>query len=64
MRAAEVRKIREKLGRTQDELAKLIGVHSMTVSKWERGTVKVPKPIALLLRLLLQVKQDKTPAEN
>lgn len=51
--------IRKELGRSQEELAHLIGVHPMTVSKWERGAVPIPLPAAALLRLLLQVKRGE-----
>lgn len=27
---------------SQDALAKALGVHPMTISKWERGTTKIP----------------------
>jgi transcriptional regulator with XRE-family HTH domain len=35
--ADRVRRIRTGLGLTQGQLAKLVGVHPLTVSKWERG---------------------------
>lgn len=38
MNASEIRRIRKGLGLTQTELAQLLGVHSITVSKWELGT--------------------------
>jgi DNA-binding transcriptional regulator YiaG len=28
-------------------------VHPMTVSRWERGTVSIPEPVARLLKLLV-----------
>ncbi len=37
MNAAEIRTIRDRLGLTQPQLAQLLGVHALTVSKWERG---------------------------
>ncbi len=33
--------IRNELGLTQSQLAQLIGVHAMTVSKWERGAARM-----------------------
>ena len=33
----EIKNIRERLGMTQDEFAKRIGVTVTTVSRWERG---------------------------
>lgn len=38
-RGHEVRALRERLGLSQKELAELVGVHAMTVSKWERGVL-------------------------
>lgn len=52
MTAAEVRRIRERLGLTQAELAARIGVHTMTVSRWERGVVNVPEPVGRLIRFV------------
>lgn len=33
----EIKTIRESLGLTQVQLAQLMGIHPITVSKWERG---------------------------
>ena len=38
-----LRLLRERLELTQSELAYMLGVHAMTVSKWERGTAH-PSP--------------------
>lgn len=38
-----VRTLRDSLDVTQGELARMVGVHPMTVSKWERGTAQ-PSP--------------------
>ncbi len=37
MTGSETRAIRDQLGLTQPQLAQLLGVHPLTVSKWERG---------------------------
>lgn len=37
MMPGQVAAVRHSLGMTQVELAQLIGVHPLTVSKWERG---------------------------
>lgn len=39
----QVKRIRQELGLTQAQLAQLMGVHALTVSKWERG-VGSPTP--------------------
>ena len=43
MTATELQKLREKLGLSQVQLAQLLGVHPLTVSKWERG-ILAPTP--------------------
>ena len=35
--AVDIKKLREAIGLSQAELAALVGMHAMTVSKWERG---------------------------
>jgi DNA-binding XRE family transcriptional regulator len=35
--AAAIRQLRQKLGLTQGEMARLLGISSITVSKWERA---------------------------
>ena len=54
MDAKTVRRIRKKLKLTQAQLASQLGVHRLTVSKWERGQHPVP-PMAH--RLLKQMEQ-------
>jgi putative transcriptional regulator len=49
MTAAEVSAVRNQLGLSQVQLAQLLGVHPLTVSKWERGLLgPTPHQIALL----------------
>ena len=43
MTAEEVRQLRCTLGMTQGQLSQLLGVHGLTVSKWERGLL-APSP--------------------
>ena len=52
--AAKVKRARKRAGMTQVEFALALGVHPMTVSKWERGTVKPGK--SALARAALIVK--------
>lgn len=42
----ELKEIRNKLGLTQEALARLIGVSFQTVNRWERGLFK-PSPLAV-----------------
>lgn len=48
-----VRRIRRSLLLTQSQFADLLGVHAMTVSKWERGVIR-PMPYQRLLLVALQ----------
>jgi DNA-binding transcriptional regulator YiaG len=53
MTPAHLKQLRGQLGYTQAELAKAIGVHVMTVSKWETGVSGIPEPVAKLVQLML-----------
>lgn len=49
MTAAEVTALRDALRLTQAQFATLLGVHSLTVSKWERGRLQpAPYQVALM----------------
>lgn len=49
---------REALGYSQSELAALLHVHNLTVSRWERGQHKVPESVALLVQHLRGKKKS------
>ncbi len=51
MTAPQLKRLRAKLGLDQVELARRLGVHPMTVSRWERGVIHIPKATAELLKL-------------
>jgi transcriptional regulator with XRE-family HTH domain len=54
MSPEELRSHMRKLGyRTQSELAAAIGVSRSAVSLWLEGKVGVPRPVAMLLRMLV-----------
>ena len=54
----ELRTHMRKLGyRTQSELAAAIGVSRSTVSLWLEGKVGVPRPVAMLLRMLVAAQR-------
>lgn len=36
----EISNVRNRLGLSQSQLAELLGVHPLTVSKWERGVLR------------------------
>ena len=47
-----------KLGyRTQNELAEAIGVSRSSVSLWLDGKVGVPRPVAMLIRMLVNAQR-------
>jgi DNA-binding transcriptional regulator YiaG len=58
---SEVRRIRKQLGLTQDEFARLIGVHLVSVSRWETGKMGIRLTAEKLMRLLAKsaVKSKK-----
>ena len=43
--------------RTQSDLANAIGVSRSAVSLWLEGKVGVPRPVAMLLRMLVQAQR-------
>ena len=58
MRPDELRTHMRAVGyRTRSELAEAIGVSRSAVSLWLEGKVGVPRPVAMLLRMLLQAQR-------
>ena len=54
----ELRSHMRKLGyRTQNDLAVAIGVSRSAVSLWLEGKVGVPRPVAMLLRMLVTAQR-------
>ena len=58
MKPNRIIKLRTKLGMTQEEFAKHVGIRRATVTNWEAGKVK-PSPMAVKLLQLLE-KDNKT----
>ena len=52
MTGDELRGARSRLRKTQEELAALVGVHWNTIARYERGEIKIPEPLSLLITLL------------
>jgi len=52
VRPADVRRIRKRLRLTQEQLATRLGVHAVTVRKWEAGMQAIRNTHALLIRLI------------
>lgn len=68
----DLKQWREKQGYSQAALANALGVHVMTISKWERGIREIPAFLNLALRAIEieggemndRRKQAKTRKEN
>lgn len=56
MTGEEFRRHRRRLGFTQVGLAQRIGVHEITISRWERDVVAIPEPVTQLVRLLKPIR--------
>ncbi len=56
VKPGELRRIRDELGLTQGQLADELGVHRVTVAKWEAGDRGIPEPVA---RLLLRIRGER-----
>ena len=58
MSPAELRSAMRSLGyKTQNDLAAAIGVSRSAVSLWLDGKVGVPRPVAMLLRMLVSAQR-------
>lgn len=55
---------RKALGMTQAQLATALGVHQMTISKWERGKTRIPGHVALALDALAAQRQNTGAADS
>lgn len=53
----DLKRLRRKLGLSQAALAKLVGAHAMTVSKWERGVARPADAQARLLRSMARAAE-------
>jgi DNA-binding transcriptional regulator YiaG len=50
---------RDALGLTQTAMAQRLGVHPMTVSKWERGLAAIPIPVEKLISLWVKAGKPR-----
>jgi DNA-binding transcriptional regulator YiaG len=58
MTGDELRKAREDLGMTQEQLAKTLGIASNTVARWERNERSIPPYLYLALQTV-EREQEK-----
>ena len=56
VKPGELRRLRAELALTQTQLAEELGVHRVTVARWETGERGIPEPVA---RLLQRIRADK-----
>lgn len=55
----ELKRHREAMKLSQQALADELGVHMMTVSRWERGARAIPEPVARLVERLATDRRVK-----
>ena len=60
MSPSEIRALRVSLGLTQEQFATLLGVHSLTTSKWERS-VLTPSPYQVALMRSFEASCEQEP---
>jgi len=61
---AEIKGVREKLRITQAQLGQLLGVHPITISKWERGGHGGPTPTPYQAALLRSFKKAQSRSQD
>jgi len=54
-----LRRLRKQLGLTQSRFAALVGVHLVTVKKWETGTLGMKPTTEKLIRLLVDQERQR-----
>lgn len=59
MKSTNIAPLRQALGLSQAEFAQLLGVHAMTVSKWERGIAQPTPYQAALMEQFDRAAQAK-----
>ena len=60
----DLKEWRDKNGYTQVSLARALEVHSITVSKWERGVYEIPSFLHLALRCLEIEGGERNPRDT
>lgn len=59
MNDLDIKELRERLGITQEELAKRLGVHARTIQNWESGT-KIPESKHAILRNIMDLQLNSS----
>jgi transcriptional regulator with XRE-family HTH domain len=60
----ELRQRREALGLTQEQLAEILGVDIVTISRWERGTRSIPPHLPLALEAIDRQHKERKQGTN
>ena len=60
MTPTELRAIRKRLGLTQRQFAELLGVHEVTVAKWEAGMQAIRRTHGKLIELIAAGPKRRT----
>jgi len=55
----EIKKLRKRAGHTQASIAKEMGVHIRTVTRWELGEVVIPRVVEIAVRAIVDTKKKK-----
>jgi transcriptional regulator with XRE-family HTH domain len=58
MTPSRIAQIRQSKGLSQTQLAYILGIHTMTVSKWERGALEPDPRQVIILNALAGTKAD------
>lgn len=53
MTPQDLKEARKSLGLTQADLAAAVGVHPVTIAKWEGGVHAIPPPVGKLIERLV-----------
>jgi transcriptional regulator with XRE-family HTH domain len=59
MKPEQLRRLRQKLGLTQEELALEVGVARNSVARWERGEMAISEPAARLIQRIADDRKAK-----
>jgi DNA-binding transcriptional regulator YiaG len=60
MTSKTMREIRDRLGKTQREMALMLGVELRGYQRWELGERKIPGPVVLLVKRIIADHQNVT----